>query len=196
MTLYALGLSHETAPLGVRERVAFRVEKLHDALGELTRGKGASEAAFRMAEYQTARHYLLPIVAQDPKDQSALEMLNLCELVFKLDPFARGLTSREQARRALRDFQRALARAQKCAAPVTAPASQTSAPQDDLSTLLAQANSRKPRLAERALASDPALLESTTELAFKLEKASANCGPASLEDKALALLAQSSEVAR
>jgi len=162
--------------------------------------KGASEAAFRMAEYQTARHYLLPIVAQDPKNQSALEMLNLCELVFKLDPFARGLTSREQARRALRDFQLALARAQKCAAPVTAPASQpapqTAAPQDDLSTLLAQANSRKLRLRERVLAGDPALLESTMELAFKLEKASANCGPASLEEKALALLAQPSEASR
>jgi tetratricopeptide (TPR) repeat protein len=162
--------------------------------------KGGSEAAFRMAEYQTARHYLLPIVAQDPKDQSALEMLNLCDLVLKLDPFARGLASHEQARRALRDFQIALARAQKCAvpaiAPASPPASQTAAPQDDLSTLLAEANSRESRVSERTLANDPAVLESTMELAFKLEKASANCGPASLEDKALALLAQPSEAAR
>jgi len=162
--------------------------------------KGASEAAFRMGEYQTARHYLLPIVAQDPKDQSSLEMLNLCELVLKLDPFARGLTAREQAHRALHDFQLALARAQKCAVPAaeptSRPASQTAPPADDLSSLLAQANSRKSRVSERALAGNPDVLESTMDLVFKLEKASSPCGPAGLEDKALGLLAQQSEAAR
>ena len=45
MTLFALGLSHTTAPLPVRERVVFHVEKLYDALGELTRGRDVSEAA-------------------------------------------------------------------------------------------------------------------------------------------------------
>ncbi|HVP51472.1 MAG TPA: tetratricopeptide repeat protein [Terriglobales bacterium] len=187
------------AGLNARALAAFRAA-LADQPNLMPALKGASEAAFRMGEYQTARHYLLPIVAQDPKDQSSLERLNLCELVLKLDPFARGLASREQARRALRDFQLALARAQKCAVPVTAPASQpasqTAAPQGDLSTLLAQANSRKPKLRERVLAGDPAVFEITMELTFKLEKASANCGPASLEDKALALLAQPSEAAR
>jgi len=45
MTLFALGLSHTTAPLPVRERVVFSVEKLFDALGELTRGQRVAEAA-------------------------------------------------------------------------------------------------------------------------------------------------------
>jgi glutamyl-tRNA reductase len=45
VTLFALGLSHSTAPLPVRERVVFHVEKLYDALGQLKRGCGASEAA-------------------------------------------------------------------------------------------------------------------------------------------------------
>jgi glutamyl-tRNA reductase len=45
MTLFALGLNHTTAPLPVRERVVFHVEKLYDALGQLTRGCGVSEAA-------------------------------------------------------------------------------------------------------------------------------------------------------
>jgi predicted Zn-dependent protease len=161
--------------------------------------KGASEAAFSMGEYETARHYLLPIVAQDPKDQSSLEMLNLCELVFKLDPFARGLTSGEQARRAVQDFRLALARAQKCAAAASEPArppSQTSATADDLSSLLAQANSGKSRVSERALAGNPELFETTMDLIFKLEKASSTCGAASLEDKALGLLAPPSEASR
>ena len=162
--------------------------------------KGASEAAFRLGDYQTARHYLLPIVAQDPKDQSSLEMLNLCDLVPKLDPFARGLTAREQAHRAVHDFQLALARAQKCAASTVNPASQlaaqAAAPTDDLSALLAQANSRKSRVSEGALAGNPDALESTMRLVLQTEKASSSCGPVGLEDKALALLAPPSEASR
>src|SRR5512134_2636813 len=45
MSLFALGLSHTTAPLPVRERVVFHVEKLYDALVELTRGRRIAEAA-------------------------------------------------------------------------------------------------------------------------------------------------------
>ena len=44
MALYALGLNHQTAPLAVRERVVFHVERLREALGEVTRGL-AQEAA-------------------------------------------------------------------------------------------------------------------------------------------------------
>src|SRR3954462_8787284 len=44
MSLYALGLNHQTAPLAVRERVVFHVERLREALGEITRGL-ANEAA-------------------------------------------------------------------------------------------------------------------------------------------------------
>jgi glutamyl-tRNA reductase len=43
-SLFALGLNHQTAPLAVRERVVFHVERLHDALGELKRSL-AQEAA-------------------------------------------------------------------------------------------------------------------------------------------------------
>src|SRR4051812_25528275 len=44
MSLYALGLNHQTAPLAVRERVVFHVERLTEALAEL-KGKLAREAA-------------------------------------------------------------------------------------------------------------------------------------------------------
>jgi glutamyl-tRNA reductase len=42
--LFALGLNHQTAPLAVRERVVFHVERLHGALHELKRNL-AQEAA-------------------------------------------------------------------------------------------------------------------------------------------------------
>ena len=44
MSLFTLGLNHHTAPLAVRERVVFHVERLRDALGEIRRAL-ASEAA-------------------------------------------------------------------------------------------------------------------------------------------------------
>jgi glutamyl-tRNA reductase len=44
MALFALGLNHHTAPLAVRERVVFHVERLRDALSEI-RGGLAAEAA-------------------------------------------------------------------------------------------------------------------------------------------------------
>jgi glutamyl-tRNA reductase len=37
MTLFALGLNHQTAPLAVRERVVFHVERMGEALGEAKR---------------------------------------------------------------------------------------------------------------------------------------------------------------
>ena len=39
MQLYALGLNHHTAPLAVREQVAFDPLRLPQALVELTRGR-------------------------------------------------------------------------------------------------------------------------------------------------------------
>jgi glutamyl-tRNA reductase len=45
VTLFALGLNHQTAPLEVRERVAFAAQSLEGALAELVRGRGAQEAA-------------------------------------------------------------------------------------------------------------------------------------------------------
>ena len=45
MSLYALGISHTTAPLEVRERVVFTPEALTDALRDLTKAQHAREAA-------------------------------------------------------------------------------------------------------------------------------------------------------
>ena len=45
MSLYALGISHTTAPLEVRERVVFTPEALTDALRDLTKSQHAREAA-------------------------------------------------------------------------------------------------------------------------------------------------------
>ena len=67
MTLFALGLNHTTAPLPVRERVVFHVEKLFDALGELTRGKSVAEAAI----LSTCNRTELYLSAEQPQAAAA-----------------------------------------------------------------------------------------------------------------------------
>jgi glutamyl-tRNA reductase len=69
MTIFALGLNHQSAPLPVRERVVFHVEKLFDALGELTRGKSVAEAAI----LSTCNRTELYLSAEQP--QTAAEWL-------------------------------------------------------------------------------------------------------------------------
>src|SRR3970040_2792705 len=45
MQLFALGLNHQTAPVAMRERVAFAAERMNSALSELIRRKPVREAA-------------------------------------------------------------------------------------------------------------------------------------------------------
>jgi glutamyl-tRNA reductase len=61
--LFTLGLNHQTAPLAVRERVVFHVERLHEALGELKRGL-AHEAAI----LSTCNRTELYVSGQSPDD--------------------------------------------------------------------------------------------------------------------------------
>src|SRR5919198_2890266 len=60
-SLYALGLNHQTAPLAVRERVVFHVERLRDALTEMKRGL-AREAAI----LSTCNRTELYVAGDDP----------------------------------------------------------------------------------------------------------------------------------
>ena len=66
MTLYALGLNHQTAPLAVRSRVVFHVERLREALDEIRRGL-ANEAAI----LSTCNRTELYIAAQRPPAEVA-----------------------------------------------------------------------------------------------------------------------------
>lgn len=63
MTLFALGLNHQTAPLPIRERVVIHVERMRDALAELTRGRRVTEAAI----LSTCNRTELYVAADQPK---------------------------------------------------------------------------------------------------------------------------------
>src|SRR5690606_31928968 len=59
MSLFALGLNHQTAPLAVRERVVFGVERLREALTEV-RGAVAGEAAILSTCNRTELYFAAP----------------------------------------------------------------------------------------------------------------------------------------
>src|SRR5690348_639351 len=61
MSLYALGLYHQIAPLAIRERVVFHVERLCDALAEIKQSF-AREAAI----LSTCNRTELYVAADDP----------------------------------------------------------------------------------------------------------------------------------
>jgi glutamyl-tRNA reductase len=63
MQLYALGLNHHTAPLAIRERVAFGPGSLGRALHELTNGQAACEAAI----LSTCNRTELYFTGQEPR---------------------------------------------------------------------------------------------------------------------------------
>ena len=64
MQLYALGLNHHTAPLTIRERLAFQPERLDDALHDLTRGRSVREAAI----LSTCNRTELYFAGEQPQD--------------------------------------------------------------------------------------------------------------------------------
>ena len=66
MSLFALGLNHHTAPLPVRERAVFHVERLREALAEIKRAH-ASEAAI----LSTCNRTELYVAAQCPPREVA-----------------------------------------------------------------------------------------------------------------------------
>lgn len=201
--------------LNARSLAAFRtaLAAQPNALAALA---GAGEAAFRMGDYRTARHYLLPVVAQSPQDRASQELLSISELVIKSDPFERGLRLQERARRTVQDFAIVLAQAGRCpvAAPAPtssttpatdagAPAASTASPPTAASgtntfpALLQKAVSMKASVKEQLLLRNPDALYATMDVVYRMENAMPQaCAPSTAEEKAMALLAAQWEAAR
>lgn len=64
MQLFALGLNHHTAPVSIREQVAFQPERLVQALGDLVRAKSVKEAAI----LSTCNRTELYFATEQPQD--------------------------------------------------------------------------------------------------------------------------------
>src|SRR5205814_2003457 len=98
MQLFTLGLNHQTAPLAIRERVAFHAERLRSALAELTLREPVKEAAILSTCNRTEIYCALG------EPQAALEWLAGYHRVQpqELKPYLYTLPQGEAVRHAFR----------------------------------------------------------------------------------------------
>ncbi|MBI2306875.1 MAG: glutamyl-tRNA reductase [Rhodocyclales bacterium] len=98
MALFTLGINHHTAPLSVREQVAFNADKLTHALSDLTRAKVVREAAI----LSTCNRTEIYCAADDP--ESAVAWLAQYHAIDRgvIQPYVYTLPQREAIRHAFR----------------------------------------------------------------------------------------------
>ena len=180
--------------------------------------QGAGESAFALANYVTARRYFAQVAAAEPTNTHVLGRLEVVTAVIGLDPFARGLSARERARRATVAFETATKRLAACADAVGAPIQNVAPPRespgvrppgiggdarnpaetstepgrDELQDLAAGAQALAPQAQPIAIARDPDLLDQVMDLVFRVEEITARrCGEAQdRADQALVLIAR------
>ena len=140
-----------------------------------TAARLAGTLAFRDADYRAARGYLRKANASDADAQ---EMLAESEAVLELDPYVRGIRGAQRASRAVKSFDIARARLQRCETGGAVP--------DDLHTRVTAA--RKQSL--RTLTRDSEALDDLMGVVFDIEKLQdPACGGDAPQDRALRLIA-------
>jgi tetratricopeptide (TPR) repeat protein len=179
------------------EDYAHALEMFRQALGLDRRQElalaGAGESAFQMGNYAEARRYLERAVRVDKKNTRASELLETANLVLGIDPFARGISASERARRVIRAFQQSVERLEECAQK-RGEALEGTPPLTELQTLYAHAAQMRPRMRASVLRRDSDLMLSATQLVFEIEEfAVRTCGPASGLDLALLLIGRKRE---
>lgn len=146
---------------------------------------GAGRAAFEMGEFAGAERYLERAARATPGQSSVTDLLALVRAVLSLDPNAPELSAQARAARALRAFSLAQARLGSCGVPAN------SGSNSELAVLAERAKALQPKMRQSQLARDMSLFTAAVEFAFQAESAAAAaCGPGSVDDRAVALLAQ------
>jgi tetratricopeptide (TPR) repeat protein len=156
---------------------------------------GAGECYFQTGQYAQAQRYLDRALQEDAHLTRTAAMLDTTRAVLGLNPFVRRLGEQERARRAKQDFDQAMTRLEACAAQRGI---QLKGPGGDtLQKLNAEATAVQPRARESTFRHDPGLLFNVMDLAFEIERTTAQvCGEPQGQDLALLLIAQQQEGGR
>jgi len=157
---------------------------------QATAQAGAGEAAFRKADYLEARRYLEQAVRAEPKNATAVQLLETTNLILEIDPFDPRVTAPERARRVVRAYRQALARLKGCAQE-RPEALDTQEPQTTFQTVYALATKMQRQASEHSLSHDPETATALVNLALEIEEITArSCGAPAGLDRALLLIAQ------
>jgi tetratricopeptide (TPR) repeat protein len=153
---------------------------------------GAGVAAFQMGQYATAMRYFTELPREKQSDPEISAMIETARGVEAANPFLRGLSSEERARRAASALTHAESLARDCSQRPgsTAKSPTVAAALEQLQISFAQESKD---WTERNFARDPDLVDAAMNWVFQVENAAAQtCGePQNAADRALLLLAQS-----
>jgi tetratricopeptide (TPR) repeat protein len=150
----------------------------------------AGEAAFHLGEYREAQRHWQRARRADPENVRVAEMLETTTLILTSDPFARGLSASESARRALRALRQSSARLEACAEQRGENLDEPE-PRTALKRLAEALSGLQPRARERQLVRDADLRAEVAGLAFEIQEVTAReCGSPTGRDLALLLIAQ------
>jgi tetratricopeptide (TPR) repeat protein len=143
---------------------------------------GAGYAAFELARYPLAQHYLQAVVSGNPEDTQSAQRFHTTQMVLRMDPFRRPISVTEKNRVVMKAFAVAGDRLKACPVP-RAPGSGPSL-SDDWASL-------QTRINEPELRRDPDLVDSAMDVVFRIERETRiACGVPGGPDLALLLIAK------
>jgi tetratricopeptide (TPR) repeat protein len=147
---------------------------------------GAGYVAFQLGQYPLAQHYLQQAIAATPNDTQSAHLLQTTEMVLRMDPFRRQISTADRDKAVVEAFTAAGERLKSCTLPVTS--SPGSGPPISLND---EWTAMKPRIGAVRLRHDPDLAENAMDLVFRIEhQTSAVCGAPTGADLALSLIAK------
>lgn len=176
---------------------------------------GAGRAAFQLAQYGVAGQYLHQAVERGSGDPAIKNMAEVVDAILALDPYAPRIGNGERRSRVIRAFGQAGKRLSQCGLtptrfspgqktapnptaagqPNRAPSSATGGPiMTEAQKKYAEWQQLRARMTDRYLRRDPDLMNIATDLVFRIEQQSdTQCGPLTIEDQALVLIARQHE---
>ena len=152
--------------------------RIQDALS------GAGRAAFGLARYSEAAHYLREAVEAAPNDAASASLLRVANRVLEMDPYRRGINATDRDRTVIEDFTVAGARLDVCNELAG------SSPLMPWQTLRQDWTNLKPRVTPGGLRQDPDRVQAAMSMIFNIEHETAGaCGLPTEADTALQLVA-------
>jgi tetratricopeptide (TPR) repeat protein len=150
---------------------------------------GAGLAAFDLGRYPLAQRYLQVAATANPEDTQSANLLNTTELVLRMDPYQRQISSDQRNRIVIEAFAAAGDRLKSCVATVSSSGTASSEVLEQ--TLTDSWAKMKPNINQGDLRRDPDLAERAMDLVFEIERQTkAACGAPTGTDLALLLISK------
>jgi len=150
---------------------------------------GVGEAAFNLARYRMAEHYLQAAADANPQDTRIPQLLEVSQLVLARDPFRRDISMEERNRRLSTIFDEAGKRLDSCMASASSGQPNLGSQASALASIKTRWEEMKRTLGRLRSSREAGLPDEVMDLVLKVEQQTQVCAPTPT-DEALWLIAQ------